>query len=68
MPRMHQINDDDLGALEQSLPQIADALEPVINNRLRVQIRQVKKILSDVRWNYGPPSDIEIIPADDQTS
>ncbi|MCH8343701.1 MAG: hypothetical protein IH983_06910 [Planctomycetes bacterium] len=65
MSKLFQINEDDLGALEATLPQLADALMPVLNNKLRVQIRRVQQILSDVRWDYGPPTDVEIIPVDD---
>lgn len=65
MSRLFQIHEDDLSALEKTLPQLADALMPVLNNKLRVQIRRVQKILSDVRWDYGPPSEIEVIPVDE---
>ena len=64
MSRLFQIHEDDLSALEKTLPQLADALMPVLNNKLRVQVRRVQKILSDVRWDYGPPSEIEVIPVD----
>lgn len=63
---LHQIHEDDLCALEQTLPRLAERLTPVMDNRLRVQLRQVQNILSQVRWNYGPPSDVEVIPSDDQ--
>ncbi len=65
MSKLFQIKEDDLGALEATMPQLADALMPVLNNRLRVQLRRVQQVLSDVRWNYGPPSDVEIISPDD---
>ena len=66
MGRLFQIHDDDLGELERTLPQLADALMPVLANpllanRLRVQLRRCQKILSDVRWNYGPPGQVEIV-------
>ena len=63
--RLNQINEDDLAALETTLPQIGLALMPILDNRLRTQLRQVQRILSDVRWNYGPPSEVETIPAHD---
>lgn len=65
MGKLFQIHEDDLGRLESILPQLADALMPVLDNRLRVKIRQVKQILSDVRWDYGPPSEVEVIPRGD---
>lgn len=66
MPRLFQIYEEDLAELERTLPQLAGALMPMLTNRLRIQIRRSQAILSDVRWNYGPPSDIErIIPGND---
>ncbi len=62
--RLFQIYEDDLAELERTLPQLADALMPVLDNRLRVQLRRCKEIVSMVRWNYGPPGEVEIIPAD----
>lgn len=61
MSRLHQITEDDLATLEKTLPQLADALMPALDNRLRVKLRQVQSILSAVRWNYGPPSEVEVI-------
>lgn len=66
MSRMFQIYEDDLAALEHTMPQIADALMPYLDNRLRVQLRRVQEILSKVRWNYGPPGEVQIIPAEEQ--
>jgi hypothetical protein len=68
MPKLFQINEEDLATLEHTLPQLQDALFPELANplvapRLRVQLRRVKDILSNVRWNYGPPMNVEIIPA-----
>lgn len=61
--RRYQISADDLAELERTLPEIADRLYPSMDNRLRVQLRRVQTILSNVRWNYGPPSEVEVIPA-----
>ena len=61
--RLFQIHEDDLATLEHTLPQIADALMDRMDGRLRVQVRRVKDILSNVRWNYGPPSHVTRIDA-----
>ena len=63
--KLFQINEDDLAELERTLPQFADALSITIqyNNRLRAQFRRVQAILSNVRWNYGPPTDVDVIDA-----
>ena len=63
--RMHHITEDDLAELERLLPEVTMALWPQLDNRLRVQLRRIKDILSKVRWDYGPPTEVEVIPAGD---
>lgn len=65
MSRLFQIHEDDLAELEQTLPRIAQKLETEhMANATRSQLRRVKDILSNVRWDYGPPTDVEIVPAE----
>ena len=64
MVKTFRINENDLGELERTLPQLAEVLMPNLDNRLRVQLRRVQTILSAVRWNYGPPSEVITFPAD----
>ena len=66
MPKLFQVYEEDLGELEQSLPQLAEALASNIDNRLRVKLRRCQTILSKVRWNYGPHTEGQIIPADNE--
>lgn len=69
MPNLLQIHEDDLAELEKTLPQLGEALESALTNRVKTQLRRCKLILSNVRWNYGPPSEVERIPTDpDQDS
>jgi hypothetical protein len=35
-------------------------------NRIRAQLSKVKAILSNVRWNYFPWTNCEVIPVDDE--
>lgn len=63
--KLFQITEEDLQTLERILPEIADVGVLRTTPRLRVQLVKVQKILSDVRWNYGPHTDITIIPAGD---
>lgn len=65
MSKLYRIEEEDLGELEKIVPHLAEALMPLLNNKLRVQLRRCKSILSDVRWQYGPAGDVEVIPADD---
>lgn len=55
--KFFQLTEDDLIELERILPQLGDSLllsgSASIKNKM--QLRKVKSILSNVRWNYGPP-------------
>ncbi|HYF36172.1 MAG TPA: hypothetical protein VD994_12840 [Prosthecobacter sp.] len=67
MPRLFQIYEDDLETLEQVIPKVADPFNMKhYDNAMRARIRRLQRILSDVRWNYGPPGAIEEIPAGDE--
>ena len=71
MSQMFRIQEDDLAELERAIPRLADRLtcaENLLDNKLRTNLRRMQTILSNVRWNYGPPSEIEIRPVDDQAS
>ena len=65
------IREDDLVELERGIPIMAHHLEFNLaemkdspnGNALRTQIRRVQRILSDIRFGYGPASskDVEIV-------
>jgi phage-related protein len=59
--KLYQIHEEDLAELERVMPELADLLtfSTDMDARTRVQLRKVQKILSDVRWNYGPQTDVE---------
>lgn len=65
---LHQINSDDLAALEEMLPVL------MMNSALhhqsadRMKWRRVREIVANVRWNYGPPEQCGAIPCDDPHS
>lgn len=61
---MFQIYEEDLVELERIVPQISDTLEIHFTPKIRTQMRRVRDILSKVRWNYGPHTDVEVIPAE----
>jgi hypothetical protein len=65
--KLFQITEADLAELERLIPRLIDNIysTPWYNERrdIRVNIRRVKAILSDVRWDYGPFGDVTIIPA-----
>lgn len=58
---LFQIYQDDLADLERILPELTGRLWVGIDNRTKMQIRRVQEILTNVRWNYGPPVSCEII-------
>ncbi|MEM1353387.1 MAG: hypothetical protein AAGH88_00740 [Planctomycetota bacterium] len=66
MSQLKQIKEEDLSELERALPNLAEAFAGELPRPLRVQLRHCQTILSNVRWNYGPHTDVEIIPSDDQ--
>jgi len=54
--KLFQIYHADLAELERVIPDIAEALMVHMSGRQKTQLRRVQAILSNVRWNYGPPS------------
>lgn len=68
MSKLYRIEEEDLAELERTLPAFADALFTTMDGALRVKFRRVQKIISDVRWSYGPPSHVErVIEESDNT-
>jgi hypothetical protein len=64
--RNFRITEPDLADLERILPQLCDMLDLKLNDpKVRAKVRRVREIVADVRWDYGPPSSVEIIPLDD---
>lgn len=61
--KLYQVTEDDLETLESALPSLQDAMmsTPEIINRNDVQehLAMVKVIISNIRWNYGPPTNVE---------
>ena len=63
--KLFQIYEDDLAELEQILPSICDGpLVEFMDPSIRRKFRRCKLILSNVRWNYGPHDNVEVIPVD----
>lgn len=75
MSELFQIHEDDLVELERLGPLLAHDLFPVLAklegvpggaNRIRKQLEKVKEILSNVRWDYFPWTNCEVIPVADK--
>ena len=65
MAKLFEIYEDDLAELERILPALGEAMMPHLTNPLRVQLRRCQSILSNIRWNYGPPSEVKVISCRD---
>lgn len=65
--RLFQISEPDLADLESLVPRLVDMLyRPELDNQTRIKIRRVQQIIVNVRWNYGPPSEVIIVPAGEE--
>lgn len=62
--RLFQIHEPDLATLEADVPALCERLIGCMDNAMRVRMRRVQTVLMNVRWNYGPPSEIEKIDAE----
>ena len=67
MPRLFQIHEENLAELERLVPELGEALNAAhITPCQRTQLRRCKMILSNIRWNYGPPTEFERIATEDK--
>ena len=57
--RMFQIYEADLAELERTMPKLCESLGEHLDAKMRTQFRRLQSILSQVRWNYGPPENVE---------
>lgn len=59
--KLFRIYENDLAKLEAALPRIMDAAGLALNQPgVQVMFDEVKEILSNVRWDYGPPQEIHV--------
>lgn len=63
--KLFQITEDDLQTLERIAPALCERMYGHMDTQTRVRFDKIKAILSNVRWNYGPPLKVITIPADD---
>lgn len=63
--KLFQINEDDLCAIEEILPSLCFRSGEMLNDTaVRMKYRRLKEIVSDVRWGYGPPQEVVVIPVE----
>lgn len=60
--RMFQISEDDLRKMESGLPRIMVIAGEALNNAgVQALFGEMKDIISNVRWDYGPPQEVRIV-------
>lgn len=64
--KLYQISEPDLAELERILPELLDkaVCVPDCPPRYLVKFRRVHQIMMNVRWDYGPPTNVQIISCD----
>lgn len=73
MGKLFQIEESDLQALEELIPPLCDRVQSLDFSahgkanqaEIRTKARRLQTILTNIRWNYGPPEIVEQIPAGD---
>lgn len=67
--KLFQINEDDLAELERSMPELCRLVSELPNYNqnhwIKAMIRRVQRVITNVRWDYGPPGEVHTMPADD---
>ena len=63
--KLFQITENDLATLERELPRLLEISFPHLDNQQRSKWRVVREIVSNVRWEYGPPGSVEVIPIEE---
>lgn len=67
MSRTFRITEEDLCTLESELPEILEREGELLNDVFqRKRWEMVKGILSNVRWEYGPPLEVRRLPASNE--
>lgn len=59
--KLFQINEDDLAELERSIPRLCEIVADRMGGAERAMLRRVQRVLTDVRWNYQPHREHEIV-------
>jgi hypothetical protein len=64
--KLFQIYEDDLASLEREFPNLMEAAFGSCNDPLtRKRWDAVKQIISNVRWGYGPPVEVQTLSTED---
>ncbi len=67
--QLYQIKEEDLAVLEAELPRILEASMMTCNDVFtRKRWQMVRGIVSNIRWNYGPPEEVKQIVDDSDTN
>lgn len=68
--RQFQITEEDLATLERLVPEVLQRLtmRPDATPQDRTNYRQVRDILVNVRWKYGPPEQVTRVDPQEESS
>jgi hypothetical protein len=59
----YRITEPDLAKLEAALPRLCEMAGALLNRpEVQVLFGECKEILSNVRWDYGPPTQVIQMP------
>ena len=64
MSKVYQVTEENLVELERIIPELYQSIAIHCQPYQRTRFRQIKNMLSDIRWGGGPYSEIYQIPAD----
>ena len=60
--KLYQVYEEDLRFMETAIPVLFERLGCEINDpKIQVIAEELKRIVSDVRWDYGPPSEVQVV-------
>lgn len=65
MSKLYRVSEEDLVELERIIPEMCDRHIETLTNAHRTKIRRLQTILSNVRWDYGPPTNVTSFPANE---
>lgn len=62
--QLYRVTEDDLAILESELPRLLESSSIACNDPIiRKRWQAVKEIVSNIRWDYGPPQQVGQISA-----
>lgn len=68
MSRLYQLTEDELVTLEHEIPMLCSEVSGLVNSeyrtRFNARIRRLQAVLTNIRWQHQPWSNVGRIPCD----